>query len=72
MIAGSLPGEKGVAWEMWRCGGFVPLQTICNLTVTREKIKEREDLGAFPIHIPNAVGLEVCVLVYFVLSHPCV
>lgn len=50
----------------------MPLQTICNLTVTREKIKEREDLGAFPIHIPNAVGLEVCVLVYFVLSHPCV
>jgi hypothetical protein len=28
-------------------------------------------LGAFPGNIPNAVGLEMCVLVYFALSHPC-
>lgn len=50
----------------------MPFQTICNLIVTREKIKETEDLGALPINIPNAVGLEMRVLVYFALSHPCV
>lgn len=32
----------------------------------------REDVSAFPTHIPNVVGLEMHALVYFALSHPCV
>lgn len=38
MAAGNIQGEMGVAWEIRRIRAF---QTICNLIVTREKIKER-------------------------------
>lgn len=40
---------------------------ICNVIVTKGENK-REDLGAFPVDIPNAVGLEECVFLFISYS----
>lgn len=71
MAAGNTEGEAGHVGDLEDLCLF--RRSVIQLSQWRQlRGREGEDLGAFPVNTPNAVGLEMRVLVYFALSHPCV